>query len=413
MKYIIHIFILSSLLYSQKIFDSFEQERKSRYRSTEQYTFEHVLDDGSYTLIVNNFNGDMVVDGHPGSSLSVDIQTTIKVLTEQSAKKMINLHRVFVRHDKDKKVIRIDGPQDVSGRISYNLKIDIPVMTNVIMHSLGGDVTLDHVEGEIDLKTGGGDMDLNQINGKGVFETFGGDIDFENGKGRFSIVSKGGDIDIKNIEGKFSAETAGGDIELWDIKGNADVSTRGGSIGIMSFNGQQLLASTSGGDIQILDINGNADVSTSGGDISIKNLSGNAIASTLGGDIGLDKIHGNVDCSTKGGTIHGEYIFGAIKAVNHAGDISIEKIYDTQLKDHSMDLTTYYGDIYASIPEHFPANITVIHNGENATSAIDAEFYLDENNRQGKIIATTKIQEGVYPFKITIHHSGDIKIRKD
>ncbi|MBT3591108.1 MAG: hypothetical protein HOK52_02600 [Candidatus Marinimicrobia bacterium] len=413
MKYLIHIFILSSLLYSQKIFDSFEQERISRYRYMEQYTFEQVLDDGSYTLIVNNFNGDMVIRGHLGSSLSANIKTTIKVLTEQGAKEMINLHQVIVRHDNDKKVVQIDGPEDLSGRISYNLDLQIPIMTNLTMHSLGGDVAIEHAQGEIEIKTGGGDMDLNHINGKGFFETAGGDIEFENGKGRFSIISKGGDISIENIEGKFSAETAGGDVELSSIIGNAVVSTRGGSIGVISFDGQYLLASTSGGDIHIRDINGNVDISTSGGDIEIQNLTGNAIASTLGGDVGLDEIHGNVDCSTKGGAIHGKDIFGAIKAVNQAGNISIEKKYDTQLKDHSLDLTTYVGDIYTSIPEHFPANVTIIHNGENATSSINADFYLNEKNKQGKIIATTKIREGIYPFKITIYHSGDIKIRED
>ncbi|MBL7013451.1 MAG: hypothetical protein ISR83_03445 [Candidatus Marinimicrobia bacterium] len=413
MNFLIYLFLLSTLAYPQKIFDSFEQERKSRYRYTEQYTFDPVLDDGTSTIRINGFKGDISIIGHVGSGVKADLKMNIKVLTEKRAKIIIDQNKVHVQYNRSNKIIHFIGPKNNIGRVSYTLELKIPMTTNLIFNTIGGDIEAENIQGEFHFKTGGGDIELSELNGKGTIETAGGTIDIDHVNGRFTLLSRGGDIDASHVKGIINIETAGGDIEMEHITGNADVATRGGSIFVSFYKGQHLIASTSGGDIHVGLIEANVDLKTVGGDITIKKLFGNALATTGGGDIKIEDVHGNIDCINSGGSIKGVNLFGAIKAVNQAGDIVIAKEYDTQLKNHSIDLTSFVGDIELIIPDDFPASVHIEHNGENATSAIESEFYLDENNQGGNLNATTSLLSGDYPCKITIHHSGDIKISKD
>lgn len=413
LKTIIITALFTSVSFSQKIFDSFEQDRKSKYRYTEQYTFDQVFDDGAYSFFVNDFRGDITVRGHDGSGLNVTIITTVRVLTEQRAKNIIDQNKFLVQHDIDGMAIKLIGPKEITGRMIHSVELLTPKKTNITIDAFGGDIDADYIHGQVEISTGGGNIDLQHINGKTKIETAGGDINLDHGIGKFTMMTKGGDIEIENSEGKFSVESAGGDIALSWVKGNVSLSTLGGEIGVSNFEGSYLLASSQGGDIQVRDVLGNVEMNTFGGDLSIQSLSGNAIATTSGGDIGLNKIHGNVDCSTYGGTIYGENLYGAVKALNQAGDISIDKKYDSHLKNHSIDLTSSVGDIDLTLPDDFPASFHIIHDGENASSAIESDFYFEENLSRGKINAKAIILGGIYPCKITIHHSGDIHIKKD
>jgi len=411
-----HFFLFSTLfsfLFSQTIFDSFEQERKNRYRYTEKYEFDDVLNDGKYTVIVKNFIGDMTLKGHSDRGLSAEIQTTIKTNSEKKAKKVIHKYQILVQHDSSENIIQIIGPKNQPGRMTFDLALNIPIMTNLQMKSLGGDITGEKLQGELELITAGGDIDLKQINGKGLFKTAGGNIDFKDGEGRFTVLTKGGDVKLKYIEGKLLAKTAGGDINLSRIVGNAEVSTLGGLIGISNFEGNYLSASTMGGDIHIRDINGNTKLQSSGGELGIQNLTGNVVAKTASGDIELDEVYGLIDCSTTGGNIYGENIYGGIRAVNQAGDISIEKKYDKKIKDHSIDLKSLVGNVKLTLPENFSTSILLYHSGWDGQNPIDSNFELDRITEDGYLKAKATLFEGLYSCKIQIGESGNIQINKD
>ena len=74
----------------------------------------------------------------------------------------------------------------------------------------------------------------------------------------------GGDLTIDGVEGHFSGETMGGEIELFNLKGEANITTMGGEIRIedSELDGQ---VKTMGGEITLRDVIGDLDASTMGG----------------------------------------------------------------------------------------------------------------------------------------------------
>ena len=97
--------------------------------------------------------------------------------------------------------------------------------------------------------------------------------------GLVNVHTSGGSLDIETIEGPVDGSTSGGSIRMRDIRGNVDASTSGGSIMIADVRGN-LRASTSGGGINIEEVAGDLRASTSGGSVDIRDAGGRVDASS-------------------------------------------------------------------------------------------------------------------------------------
>ena len=114
----------------------------------------------------------------------------------------------------------------------------------------------------------------------------------------------GGSIHLDGLEGNHEVKTVGGSLSFKNMQGNTEGSTAGGSISIANYSGA-INAHTSGGSINLQDSNGDLKVHTSGGSIKIENISGTIDASTSGGSIKakLLTLDNSVKLSTSGGSI--------------------------------------------------------------------------------------------------------------
>jgi hypothetical protein len=158
----------------------------------------------------------------------------------------------------------------------------------------GGNISLDDVEGKVDMHTSGGDVKTGNVLGDAVLNTSGGDIEVTSTSGELNVRTSGGDIRLGNIGRSLTASTSGGDVVIGDVGGEARVSSSGGTIRVGKVNGRVSL-STAGGDIELLGGSGTIKASTSGGDMRLHDLSGSVEARTAGGDI-----HGELIPSGKG-----------------------------------------------------------------------------------------------------------------
>jgi DUF4097 and DUF4098 domain-containing protein YvlB len=151
----------------------------------------------------------------------------------------------------------------------------------------GGDIRLQQVDGEMDMRTSGGDISAGQVRGDATLTTAGGDIVLEFADGDVEVKTSGGDIRVGDIGRRLTAATAGGDIHLGNVGGTAS-------------------ATTAGGDILVGDVAGSADLTTAGGDIKLKSAGGPVQARTSGGNLSLHGVDGPVDARTAGGNILAE-----------------------------------------------------------------------------------------------------------
>ncbi len=133
----------------------------------------------------------------------------------------------------------------------------------------------------------------------------------------------GGNVVVMGLGGDLRAETAGGDIRVGDITGAVRVQTEGGNISLGNI-GRQLQAGTSGGSIRVGDVGGNVFLDTSGGDIVAGKVSGSFRAETAGGDILLRSATGPVVAETAGGQIQLGDCGATVRAQTAAGNIRLQ-----------------------------------------------------------------------------------------
>ena len=160
--------------------------------------------------------------------------------------------------------------------LQVRMEVEVPTRTNLDIRTGGGDVKVNHLEGETNLETSGGDVKASELKGNLNARTSGGDMELRDLTGDLSIKTSGGDINLENVHGRVEARTSGGDVTASLARGNA----KGGEI------------ETSGGDIELrLDpaINLSLDASTSSGEVT-----SNLPHLSVTGEISPSRLHGTL-----------------------------------------------------------------------------------------------------------------------
>ena len=160
--------------------------------------------------------------------------------------------------------------------LQVRMEVEVPTRTNLDIRTGGGDVKVNHLEGETNLETSGGDVKASELKGNLNARTSGGDMELRNLTGDISVKTNGGDITLENVHGRVEAHTSGGDVTASRARGNA----KGGEI------------ETSGGDIELrLDpaINLRLDASTSSGEVT-----SNLPRLSVTGEISSSRLHGTL-----------------------------------------------------------------------------------------------------------------------
>jgi len=160
--------------------------------------------------------------------------------------------------------------------LEVRMEVEVPTRTNLDIRTGGGDVKVNHLEGETNLETSGGDVKASELKGNLNARTSGGDMELRDLTGDVIVKTSGGDITLANVHGRVEAHTSGGDVTASLARGNA----KGGEI------------ETSGGDIELrLDpaINLSLDASTSSGEVT-----SNLPHLSVTGEISSSRLHGTL-----------------------------------------------------------------------------------------------------------------------
>lgn len=306
------------------------------------------------TLRILDIRGSVDIVTWAKNEVLVHEYKKIDARTESEAKEILAKSRSGYSQSGD--VIEIGGDYYDRDWIESDYEITVPKNFNVDVKTRGGDLTVGHLTGAVNLTTSGGEIRLNDIDGLVDAKTSGGDIEVVNSKQRTELSTSGGDLDLANIGGPLFAKTSGGDITLRESKDRSVVHTSGGDI-IVVGAGAIVEAHTSGGDIEISDTKGAAEVHTSGGDIELRNIGGALEASTSGGDIAGRAIQGGAEISTSGGDIELLDVKGGVYGKTAGGDITVEITLADFKVDHRTSLRTAGGEITLFIPAKLPATI--------------------------------------------------------
>jgi len=393
---------LFTSLYGQKIFEEFEKDRNNKYHYKETYRFDSVTDDGTYTLSIENVEGDILVKGHHGSGMVLNITQKIKAVTEKRAKKYIKENKIQVFHSEEDNLVQAGFKKKVHYRrgVSTEFELEVPSNIQLNLETAGGDIEAMHIRGESILKTSGGDIELKSLSGRIDAQTAGGDMALENIEGLIRVHTSGGDIEINHSDGQFNASTSGGDLDFTNLTGNVEAQSSGGSILLENIQGNTIQARTAGGDIEVEDVTANIQGATSGGEISLENVKGNVDVTTSGGDIELDEITGDLICHTSGGEIEGDNIIGTIDATTFSGDIDLRLGYDSHISNYGFNVQTNTGDIYVQLPSAFPVYVDAEVFGSSSTHDLTSDIPLNISTKDNRVVGSGSLNDGTIPMKL-------------
>jgi hypothetical protein len=213
---------------------------------------------------------------------------------------------------------------------NFILEINAPNKIKLQLHTNGGDISLDNIEGEFEGKTMGGDLSLINLKGNLTLETMGGDILLKKSSVDGMVTSMGGDVNIEDVVGEIIGKSMGGDVSYKNITNKKGEST-----------GKEIIISTMGGDLNVDDAPSGVDLHTMGGDVTVGNARKFVKAKTMGGEIKVGEIDGWIEATTMG------------------GDVSVNLLYKSKNEKHDVKLKSMGGDITLYVPENFPMDIDI------------------------------------------------------
>ncbi len=300
--------------------------------------------------------------------------------------------------DDDIKFRQHGGGLDITVNPRYHsrgveLFIRVPEKYNLDLETMGGDISVSNVQGEIEGKTMGGDLDFKDIKGELQFTTMGGDITMKNSEVDGNAKTMGGDLEFINVHGDIRANTMGGDIMMHNTA---------------SFKGKP----------------SELDLSTMGGEIEVDEALLGLKAETMGGDIKIGKAANFLKVKTMGGEISVKEIDGWVEATTMGGDVSIVMTGDADKGDRHVTLSSMGGEIDLTLPSGISANFDIeltytksSHRDYRIKSDFPLEIDEDEdwdydNGDPRKVIrGTGKTGGGKHDIRIeTIN--GNVTIRK-
>jgi DUF4097 and DUF4098 domain-containing protein YvlB len=159
---------------------------------------------GVTRIILDNLRGNVSLKGDDSAEIKVAGHKTVRAFNRSTADRADLDSRVEVERKGDTMVVRMSSP-NMSSRMTINTDLDItvPKGLSIEAHGRAGDLTVDNVDGSLDISSARGDVRLSHI-GKDVRvdAARSGLIRASDLRGNIDLQGRGRDIQLENIAGE-------------------------------------------------------------------------------------------------------------------------------------------------------------------------------------------------------------------
>lgn len=217
----------------------------------------------SGSLELRNYGGDIVVTAASGNEATIEIVRSARGRTDADVKRALEEVTVQVDHRGDRATVQVNDPRMNSnsrGRDDYQVSVSYtvaaPAGTRLNVNSLGADVRVTGIKGDVAVEVAGGDV---VINGSRVSraKSMGGDITLTDvdAEGTLDVGTFGGDVLVERARARrLAAETMGGNVVARDVTADeTSLKTLSGDVefaGALTKNGRYELR-THSGDVRV------------------------------------------------------------------------------------------------------------------------------------------------------------------
>ncbi len=237
-----------------------------RFQDTE--TFEEKIDFVTGGEIdVHGFNGSISVESWDQSVVQVVAHKKVTASSSRRAAAQMKRLHVMIKHEDEK--LRIYSQMDKKsssgfltflGRVGYSVEyhIKVPKGTRVSARTTNGSISIQRVQGAIDVKSVNGGIDLHKVGGRVDAKTTNGGIDVlvmefsESGNMKLRSTNGGINLDLPaNVNAELRAKTTNGRIYL-DVELASEFESDKNRIsGILGNGGGRIELRTVNGDVTI------------------------------------------------------------------------------------------------------------------------------------------------------------------
>jgi DUF4097 and DUF4098 domain-containing protein YvlB len=282
---------------------------------------------GVTRVVLDNLRGNLSLKGEDAGDIKVTGRKSVRAFNRNDADRANQQTQVRIERQGDALLIRTEeftGPRLI--QISTDLDITVPRGISVESRGRNGDLTIDDVDGPVDVSAGRGDVRLSHI---------AKDVKIE--------ASRSGDIHVTDLKGSLDLEGRGSDIQLENIAG--PVTINGEFAGTIEFRAlaRPMRFNSSRTEFRAEAVPGSITMDL--GDLKLENVSGPVRFRTGTRDIQAADVTDGLDLVVDRGDIHVT-----------VGRTPVPK----------MDVHTRNGDITLALPEK-------------------AEFQLDGSTSQGDV----------------------------
>jgi DUF4097 and DUF4098 domain-containing protein YvlB len=282
-------------------------------------------------VVLDNLRGNLSIKGEDLGDVRVTGRKTVRAFNRNDADRANQQTQVHMERQGDALLIRTDdstGPRMI--QITTDLDITVPRGISIESRGRTGDLTIDDVDGPVDVSAGRGDLRLSHI---------GKDVKIE--------ASRSGDIHVTDVKGGLDLQGRGSDVQLENIAG--PVTVNGEYAGTLEFRGlaKPMRFTSSRTEFRVEAVPGTITMDL--------------------GDLKLDNVIGPVRFKTGTRDIQATDVTDALDLVVDRGDIQVNV---GKVPVPRIDVHTHNGDIRVALPERAEFQIE----GSTSQGDIDNEF---------------------------------------
>ena len=282
---------------------------------------------GVTRVVLDNLRGNLSLKGEDSGDVKVTGRKTVRAFNQTDADRANQQTRVHIERQGDVLTIRTD---DFNGtrliHITTDLDITVPRGISVESRGRSGDLTIDDIEGPVNISAGRGDVRLDHI---------AKDVKIE--------ASRSGDIHATDVKGSLDLEGRGSDVQLENIDG--PVTINGEYAGTLEFRAlaKPMRFNSSRTEFRAEAVPGSITMDL--GDLKLENVSGPVRFRTGTRDIQATDVTGALDLMVERGDIQvnvGKAPVPKIDVHTHNGDLTLAL---PDKAEFQLDGTTSQGDI--------------------------------------------------------------------
>ena len=237
--------------------------------------------------------------------------------------------------------VRVAYPKDdeMANVVSSRLSVSIPRENPLRIKNSFGEVTVDDLDNNLDIRSTFSQIDVQNITGKVSITNSSGAIYLEKIDGDLDVANSFGPIEVVYIKGHTSLSNSYAPIIVDNSAGQLDITTSGvvnvdghdGDADIRSSNGEidlfgitgQLIAVNSFGLMQVEKVGGDAEIENSNAPTEVTNVKGQLTVSNKFAPITISDVGGKVIVKSSNGVVSVENTRAGVSIVNRFDEVSV------------------------------------------------------------------------------------------